>query len=113
VEYEVEEYQTAGGRKPFSEWLSGLPDARAQARLLAWINRASLGNFGDWKALKNTGGLCEMREHFGPGFRVYFKIVGQRLLLLLAGSSKRDQDAAIAKAEKYIEDYEQRRKRKP
>jgi putative addiction module killer protein len=112
VEYEVEEYQTAEGRKPFSEWLSDLPDTRARAKLLARINRASLGNFGDWKVLKNTDGLCEMREHYGSGFRIYFKIVGKRLLLLLAGSSKRDQDAAIAKAKKYIEDYEQRRKRK-
>ena len=113
MEYEVEEYQTAEGRKPFSEWLSGLPDARVRAKLLARINRASLGNFGDWRALKDTGGLYEMREHYGPGFRIYFKIVGKRLLLLLAGSSKRDQDTVIAKAKKYIEDYEQRRKNKP
>ena len=36
-----------------------------------------------------------------------------RLLLLLAGSIKGDQDATIAKAKKYLEDYERRRKRKP
>jgi putative addiction module killer protein len=113
VEYAVEEYQTAEGQKPFSEWLSGLPDKRTQAKLLARVNRASLGNFGDWKALKNTGGLCEMREHYGPGFRIYYKIAGKRLLLVLAGSSKRDQEAAIAKAKKYLEDYERRKKRKP
>jgi putative component of toxin-antitoxin plasmid stabilization module len=47
VEYEVEEYQTAEGKKPFSEWLSSLSDTRAQAKVLARINRASLGNFGD------------------------------------------------------------------
>jgi putative addiction module killer protein len=113
VEYVVEEYQTAEGKKPFSEWLFTLPDRRAQAKLLARINRASFGNFGDWKALKNTGGLCEMREHYGPGFRIYFKIEGKHLLLILAGSIKRDQNATIAKAKKYIEDYEQRKKRKP
>lgn len=111
VEYEVEEYQTAEGRKPFSEWLSSLSDTRAQAKLLTRINRASLGNFGDWKALKNTGGLCEMREHYGPGFRIYFKIAGKRLLLVLAGSSKRDQETTITKAKKYSEDYEKRKKR--
>ena len=111
--YEVAEYQTAEGKKPFREWLSSLSDRRAQAKLLARLNRASLGNFGDWKTLKDTGGLCEMREHYGPGFRVYFKIAGKRLLLVLAGSSKRDQDATIAKAKEYIEDYERRRKRKP
>lgn len=100
------------GKKPFSEWLSRLSDTRAQAKVLARINRASLGNFGDWQALKNAGGLCEMREHYGPGFRIYFKIVGKRLLLLLAGSSKRDQDATIAKAKQYSEDYERRTKGK-
>lgn len=113
MEYEVEEYQTADGKKPFSKWLSGLSDKRAQAKLLARINRASLGNFGDWKALKDTGGLCEMREHYGAGFRIYYKIVGKRLLLLLAGSGKRDQDAAITRAGKYLADYEHRRKQKP
>ena len=113
MEYEVEEYQTAEGKKPWSEWLSSLSDKRAQAKLLTRINRASLGNFGDWKALKDTGGLCEIREHYGPGLRIYFKIVGARLLLLLAGSIKGDQDATIAKAKKYLEDYERRRKRKP
>jgi putative addiction module killer protein len=112
VEYEVEEYQTAEGKKPFSEWLSGLSDKRAQAKLLARINRASLSNFGDWKALKNTGGLCEMREHYGPGFRIYYKVVGKRLILLLAGSIKRDQDATITKAVKYLEDYERRGKKR-
>jgi len=112
VEYEVEEYQTAEGKKPFSEWLTRLPDKRTQAKLLAQINRASFDNFGDWKALKDTGGLCEMREHYGPGFRVYFKIVGACLFLLLAGSTKQEQDATIVKAKRYLEDYEQRRKRK-
>lgn len=111
MEYEVEEYQTAEGKKPFSEWLSGLADKRAQAKLLARINRASLGNFGDWKTLKDTGGLCEMREHYGPGYRIYYKAVGKRLILLLAGSSKRDQAATITKAVKYIEDYERRGKK--
>ncbi len=111
MQYEVEEYQTATGKKPFSEWLSGVSDKRAQAKLLARINRASLGNFGDWKALKDTRGLCEMREHYGPGFRIYYKITGKRLILLLAGSVKRNQDATIAKAIAYLEDYEQRGKK--
>jgi putative addiction module killer protein len=54
-----------------------------------------------------------MREHYGPGLRIYFKLAGTRLLPLLAGSSKRDQDAIIAKTKTYMEDYERRRKRKP
>ena len=72
VEYEVEEHQTAEGKKPFSERLADLADKRAQAKLLARINRASLGNFGDWKALEDTGSLCETREPYGPVYRIYY-----------------------------------------
>ena len=86
MQYEVEEYQTATGKKPFSEWLSGVSDKRAQAKLLARINRASLGNFGDWKALKDTRGLCEMREHYGPGFRIYYKIKPQNIRTFYDGT---------------------------
>ena len=45
-------------------------------------------------------------------FLVVLRKCVQCLLLLLAGSTKKDQDATIAKAKKDIEDYERRGKRK-
>jgi putative addiction module killer protein len=108
--YDVEEYVTADGRAPFGEWLLGLKDKRAQAKLHARIRRASFGNFGDWKRIQGTKGLMEMREHYGPGYRVFYGVVGEKLILLLAGSDKKDQNKTIRRAEAYLADYEERTK---
>lgn len=101
---------TASGKRPFSEWLLGLRDGVAMTKLTARVYRAAEGNFGDWKPLVGAKGVFEMREHYGPGYRVYFGIVDRKIILLLAGSSKKEQDRTIAKAVAYWADYEQRRK---
>ena len=75
--YDVEEYVTRDGKSPFGEWLLGLKDKRAQAKLHARIRRASLGNLGDWKGIKGSKGLFEMREHYGPGYRIFYGIIGK------------------------------------
>ena len=64
---------------------------------------------GDWKAIKGARGLLELREHSGPGYRVFFSIVGQTVILLLAGSTKQDQERTIAKAKDYLADYLRRK----
>ena len=108
--FDIEEYVTRDGKSPFGEWLLSLKDKRAQAKLHARIRRASLGNLGDWKGIKGTKGLFEMREHYGPGYRIFYSIIGKKLILLLVGSKKRDQDKAIADAKLYLADYEKRTK---
>lgn len=50
-----------------------------------------------------------MRIHYAQGLRIFYTIVGQKVILLLAGSSKRDQDRVIAKAKEYLADYYKRR----
>jgi putative component of toxin-antitoxin plasmid stabilization module len=40
---EVRQYQTTDGRKPLSEWLDGLRDAQARARIIARLDRLSVG----------------------------------------------------------------------
>jgi len=78
----------SNGKSPFSEWLLGLKDERAQAKVRARINRAAFGNFGDWKILKRTKNLFEMREHYNPGYRIFYSFAGRKIILLLAGSTK-------------------------
>ena len=107
--YAVEEYVTERGKVPFAEWLLRLKDKTWQAKLLGRIRRASFGNFGDWKEIKGTKGLYEMREHYGPGYRIFYTIVGNKLIVLLAGSSKKDQKKAISEAKKYLADYRERK----
>jgi putative addiction module killer protein len=106
--YEIEEYVTETGESPFAEWLKGLQDKNAQSKILKRIDRAWLGNLGDWKSLENAKGVFEMREHYGAGYRIFFSFVGKKVILLLAGSDKREQDRAITRAKQYLEDYQRR-----
>jgi putative addiction module killer protein len=106
--YEIEEYVASGGTSPFARWLEGLKDKRARMRLLARLDRATLGNPGDWKPVSSVEGIAELRDHYGPGYRVYFSFVGRNTILLLAGSTKRHQSRAIRQAAGYLEDYRQR-----
>lgn len=54
--------------------------------------------------------LYEMREHSGPGYRIFYAVVGTKIVLLLGGSTKRDQEREIAKVERYYADYQARKK---
>src|ERR1700733_13840348 len=104
MDYEVEEYVMVSGRKPFAEWLADLRDRIARTKLTARIDRAARGNFGDWKSLSDARGVFEMRENYGPGYRIYYSVVGRKIILLLAGSTKKDQDRTIVKAKEYLAD---------
>ena len=77
----------------FDDWLAGLRDVEARARIRVRIRRMSLGNPGDVKALGD--GIGEMRFSFGPGYRVYFTRCGATLVLLLAGGDKSSQSRDI------------------
>jgi putative addiction module killer protein len=84
--------------KDFAEWMAGLRDARGRARIAARIDRLALGNPGDVAPVGE--GVSELRLHFGPGYRVYFKRQGLILILLLCGGDKSTQtkDIETAKA---------------
>ena len=103
---ELRRYLTASGRDVFGEWLIGLRDMRTRAKILARLDRFAVGNFGDCKALR--GGLCELRVNWGPGYRVYYALVGRRCVLLLCGGDKNKQSSDIRRALEYLEDYRER-----
>jgi len=51
--------------------------------------------------VKSLGeGVGELRIDYGPGYRVYLQKRGNLLVLLLAGGSKKTQQADILKAKK-------------
>ena len=90
----------------FDDWLTQLADSRAQARIAVRINRLAAGNFGDCKSLRQ--GLFELRIDWGPGYRVYYAMIGPACVLLLCGGDKRKQSADIARALEYLNDYKER-----
>jgi len=77
----------------FTEWLDGLKDGTAKRRLVARLRKAQLGNLGDVKAVGQ--GVFEMREHFGPGWRMYYVQRGAVLIVMLGGGDKSTQPADI------------------
>jgi putative addiction module killer protein len=106
--YEIETYETEAGEIPFEVWLDGIKNKDVQTQVVARLQRARFGNFGDWKAIAGAAGICEMRIHSGQGFRIFYSVVGRTVILLLAGSTKKEQDRTIAKAKAYLEDYNRR-----
>jgi putative addiction module killer protein len=80
----------------FSKWIDGLQDLRARARILVRIERFIAGNPGDVKPIGE--GVSEMRIDYGPGYRVYFKKAGPKVIILLAGGNKNTQTKDIKTA---------------
>lgn len=89
----------------FAKWLKRLKDAAARARILVRVQRLSLTeNFGDAKP--GGDGVFEMRIDYGPGYRLYYALRGNELVLLLIGGDKSSQQRNIAKAKKLNREYE-------
>ena len=82
----------------FNAWLSGLKDGMTHRRLLGRLRKATLGNLGDVKAVDE--GVFEMREHFGPGWRMYYVQRGVVLIVMLGGGDKSTQAVDISRAVK-------------
>ena len=79
----------------FAQWLDGLRDVRARARVQVRIERLAAGNAGDVEPVGE--GVSELRIDYGPGYRVYFKKHGRKVILL-TGGDKRTQSADIRTA---------------
>jgi putative addiction module killer protein len=80
----------------FAKWIDGLHDLKARAKILVRIERLLAGNPGDVKPVGE--GVSELRIDYGPGYRVYFKKIGQVVIILLAGGDKHSQDRDIKTA---------------
>ena len=65
-----------------------------------------MGIFGDSKALR--GGISELRIDCGPGYRVYYAMLGRTCVLLLCGGDKSRQTSDIKRAIEYLEDFKER-----
>ena len=103
---EIRRYVTRTGKDVVGDWLGDLNDAQARARIVARIDRLSLGNFGNCKTLRE--GVSELRIDWGPGYRMYYAMLGRTCVLLLCGGDKRKQSSDIVRAIRYLRDYKER-----
>ena len=81
----------------FLRWLNQLRDKRARARIAVRIDRVEEGNFGDHKSV--GGGVSELRIHVGKGYRVYYTIRNEVVVVLLCAGDKSTQSQDIKRAQ--------------
>jgi len=80
----------------FDAWLDGLKDRTTRLRLSRRLDKAQRGNLGDVRPVGNS--VFEMREYFGPGWRMYYTKRGDTLIVMLGGGDKGSQESDISKA---------------
>lgn len=80
----------------FSQWLRKLKDMRARIAIARRIERAQGGNLGDVKSVGES--VYEMRIDIGPGYRLYYTMRGDEIIILLVGGDKSTQQRDIDKA---------------
>ncbi len=102
------EYISEGGKSPFKNWISSLKDKRGQTKITRAIKQMEQGNFGDNKPISGSDVLRERRIDTGPGYRIYYIIEDEQVIILFAGSDKSEQKRSINKAKEYLEDYQSR-----
>ena len=103
---EVREYVDPAGKSPFTKWVFEL-NVQAAVKVAAALERIADGNLSNVKPV--GAGVLEFRINFGPGYRIYFGREGDRLIILLAGGTKKRQQADIVKAKEYWTDFRKRR----
>jgi len=100
-------YETPEGKKPFENWLNSIKNQKIQDRILIRLNRLESGNFGDTKYVGDD--VYELRYHFDSGYRVYYGLDGEFIVLLLCGGDKSTQSKDIDKAQKYFKEYKEQK----
>ena len=88
----------------YQKWIDNLDDERAKHRILVRIKRLESGNAGDVRSIGE--GCSEMRIHYGPGYRVYYKDTGKEIIVLLCGGDKSTQQQDIARAKLIATDFD-------
>jgi len=82
----------------FDNWILGIKDYATQLKLLRRLERIQFGLFGDHRGVGED--VIELREFFGPGWRMYFIKQDELLIVMLGGGNKSSQGADIDAAKR-------------
>jgi putative addiction module killer protein len=92
----------ADPKSPFHRWLIKI-EGEARAAVRTRLRRIEAqGNYGDCEPV--GGGVFELKIHKGPGYRIYFGIDGDAVIVL-CGGDKSSQASDIKKAKERWSDY--------
>lgn len=98
-------FRLPSGKEPFEDWIRELP-VETRAIIDRFIHRVSRGGGKkNIRALKD--GIFEIKIDYGPGWRIYFGVDGQDIILLLGGD-KKSQIWDIEMAKAYWRHYAQK-----
>ena len=87
----------------FDKWFRKLKDLRAKAKILVRIQKLEKEeHFGDCEPVGN--GIRELKINYAKGYRVYFKEMDGKIVILLIGGDKSTQQKDIEKAINTIQD---------
>jgi len=103
TQFSLEYYQQENGAVPFRDWLRGLRDRHSVERIRARLARVRAGNFGKIRVLGD--GVCELKVDHGPGYRLYYAMSGNTVVLLLVGGDKSTQKQDNQNAKLFWQEY--------
>ena len=96
---EIKFYRLPNGKEPVKDWLLGL-DKSLRVKVIRRIERIYDDNFGDFKQIESN--LYELRFTLGKGYRIYYTIQNDVLVLLLNAGDKSKQSKDIELAKTYL-----------
>lgn len=96
---QVKFYELENGKEPVKEWLLKL-DSSTRVKIIKRLERIYDDNFGDYKQIAPN--LYELRFFFGKGYRIYYTIKNDIVVILLQAGDKSDQQKDISIAKSYL-----------
>jgi len=87
----------------FRKWRTQLRDDRARGLIASRLDRLAFGHAGDVESVGQ--GIKELRIHYGPGYRIYFKNRGNTIIVLLCGGDKSTQAKDIKTAKRLAAEW--------
>jgi len=85
----------------FDKWLRKLKDLRAKAKILFRIQKIeNYEHFGDCEPVGD--GIRELKIDYAKGYRIYFKKLNGKIIILLFGGDKSTQQKDIEKAKEIL-----------
>ena len=103
-QYTVIHYRE-NGRDIFQEWLDDLRDLQARTSIARSVKNIKNGNFGVHKFCREA--VWELVIDKGPGYRVYYSMINNVVIILLCAGNKRSQQKDIEKAITYLKKFKE------